>query len=332
MDLTSKETTVTAVRDSLTQLALDLGTVTDGSGRSITQVIQDVETSIQGIPGAIDYSPQLTTLQTDVTQLKTDMGLIPTTDYTASFAALQTALADVQTALAGLPANGATADQVNDALAKLTTLQTAVNGIDTAGLNESTTQQLNSLNANVDSLKAQLAPAASTTVANSDTSTLLARMDALQKSVESAQGSSAAVGFSQGAYSAASDALKILQQLQKEIETNGAGSAAAQAQLGQFNDKIKTISSSVSVIPNSFKDSDEELNEQIKKLAQRAQGIASDKGYHFDSLYEMSKDESSDMKAMRNRVEELKNLLEVQRSIIERNMNQPVVTTWFEAR
>jgi len=44
----------------------------------------------------------------------------------------------------------------------------------------------------------------------------------------------------------------------------------------------------------------------------------------------LSETQSTDVKTMRNQVEELKALLETQRSILERNINQPVVKTWFE--
>jgi len=74
------------------------------------------------------------------------------------------------------------------------------------------------------------------------------------------------------------------------------------------------------------------LYEQVKELARRAQGVASEKGYHFDSLYEITETQSADVKTVRNQVEELRQLLEIQRAIIERNMNQPMVKTWFEAR
>ena len=88
--------------------------------------------------------------------------------------------------------------------------------------------------------------------------------------------------------------------------------------------------SSLTLIPGDV--SSDELSEQVKALAKRAQGVASEKGYHFDSLYEIAENQSTDVKTVRNQVEELKQLLELQKSMLDRNMNQPVVKTWFEAQ
>jgi hypothetical protein len=161
-----------------------------------------------------------------------------------------------------------------------------------------------------------------------DMKTLLGRLDTLQQAVESAQGSSAAVGLSQSAYTAASEAVTILRQLQSEIRTQGAGAPNAPILLNQLNDKLTDVSQSVTVIPGQV--SGGELGQQLKQLAEQAKGIASEKGYRFDALYEISASQSGDVKTMRNQVEEMKALLEVQRAILERNVNQPIIKTWFE--
>lgn len=168
-----------------------------------------------------------------------------------------------------------------------------------------------------------------TTQPNSDTGTLLQRLDALKKAVESAQGSSAAVGLSQNAYNAASEAVSLLHQLQAALQAKGLGAANGPAILGKFGDKLSSISDTVTVIPGKM--TGDELREQLKRMAEQAKAVATEKGYQFDSLYEMTKSQRTDVKTVRNQVEELKQLLDVQRSIIERNMNQPVVKSWFES-
>ena len=69
---------------------------------------------------------------------------------------------------------------------------------------------------------------------------------------------------------------------------------------------------------------------QLANVAERLKTMATEKGYHFDSLYEMAETQATDMQTVRNRVVELKSLLEVQRAILEQNLNQPIIKTWFE--
>ena len=138
--------------------------------------------------------------------------------------------------------------------------------------------------------------------------------------------------MAQGAYRAASEALKILQQIQNNVQQNGGtGNAQVPVMLGKFGEQMKQVSGNINVLPGKLSE-DEEVLAQIKKLTEQAKGIASDKGYHFDSLYELSETQAGDVKTMRNQVEELKALVEMQRSLLEKNMNQPVMKTWFEAR
>ena len=252
----AKDAAVTTLKDSLTQLTLDLGTVSDGSGRSITKVIQDVESAIKGLPGTKDYTDKLATLQTALDALKTDVASVPKTD---------------------------------------------MSGV-VAGLQESVGKGKDSL---------------------------LSRLEELQKTVASAQGSGAAVGLSEGAYRAANEALTILQQLRNEV-AKGTGGTAGPVMLTQVGEKLSEVSKTVTVLPGQI--GDEELGKQLKKLVEQAKGVATEKGYHFDSLYEMNEAQATDVKTMRNQVEELKALLEMQRSILQRNMDQPIVKTWFESQ
>jgi len=59
---------------------------------------------------------------------------------------------------------------------------------------------------------------------------------------------------------------------------------------------------------------DLETLEEEHKAAEQAKAVSSDKGYQFDSLYEISQSQSTDVKTVRNQVEELKTLLEIQRA------------------
>ncbi len=345
----SVQTVVTAMgtlQAGMTALTAAVGTPAQAGA---IQAVQDSLTTLQAAVAAIpttDYSSQFTALQGGVNALATTLGTPATgslagditaipgaTNYSPQLAALQNDL----TALSTVVNDSAQKSRLEDAIITLDTIRTQVQALPAAnhaGNFAAIDGALDSLSGAVDALKTDLAGLPKTAASSADAATLLSRLDALQQAVESAQGSSAAVGLSQAAYSAASEALKILQQLQTQIRANGAGSAVAHVLLGQFGDQITQVTQGVSQVVTVFPEQsgEAELAEQIKKLAEQAEGLASDKGYAFDSLYEMSQTQSTDVKTMRNQVEELKALLEVQRAILEKNMNQPIMKTWFEAR
>lgn len=267
-------------------------------------------------------TPVGASLAVDVANLKQALDTVDGTQG-VTMDSVKTRFDNLENLITGLPAVQA-ADQtqqlaaINETLAALAQDVTSMTG--TSGNNlDAFFAQLNAIQAAVDALQTQGKTA--------QTDTLISKLDELQKTVASAQGSSAAVGLSQSAFSAASEAVKILQELQTQLRTGGADNA--QLLLGQLGEKLNTVSTSVTVIPGKM--SAEELSAQLKKLAEQARAVSSDKGYQFDSLYEISQTQSTDVKTVRNQVEELKTLLEIQRAILEQKVNQPVMKSWFEA-
>ena len=125
--------------------------------------------------------------------------------------------------------------------------------------------------------------------------------------------------------------MKILQQLQTEIKSHGSSPAAA-ALLSAFGDQMGDVSQrlSVTVIPGSL--DTKALSDQVAEMAERIKALTTEKGYRFDSLFELTETQATDVKTVRNRVEELKALIELQRIILEQKVNQPVMKTWFEAQ
>jgi|GEM_PF-1944245 len=368
---TSVQSVVTAVgnlQTGLTVLNAAVGTPAQAAAlASVDGKVDAVQAAIAALPGATDYTPQLTALQGGVDALATTLGT-PTTSSIATDIAAIPGATDYTPMLTTIQADLTTlAGQVNNPAqaVKLQQVQDAVNAISsqiaalpaTAGANYSSNftaldTALSQLSAAVSALKTDVASTqtsvasvgtavssipttastATTSTAALETATLLAKLNELQKDVQSASGSSAAVGMAQGAYSAASEALKILQQIQDNIQQNGGvGNPQVPVMLGKFGEQMKQVSTSVSVLPGQISE-DAEVLAQIKKLTEQAKGIASDKGYAFDSLYEISETQAGDVKTMRNQVEELKALVEMQRALLEKNMNQPVMKTWFEAR
>ena len=90
------------------------------------------------------------------------------------------------------------------------------------------------------------------------------------------------------------------------------------------------MSDKVTLIPGEFNAA--EINKQLAEVIAGVQSIASEKGYRFDSLYQMAESQGGDVKTVRNHVKELKALVEVQQAILEQKLNEPVVKTWFESR
>ncbi len=337
---TSVQSVVAAVgnlQTSLTALTAAVGTpAQDAALAAVDGKIDAVQAAIAALPGPIDYSPQLTALQGGVDSLATTMGAPATgslagdiaaipgaVDYTPMLTTLQADL----TVLAGTVNDPAQAVKLQEALDALTTIGGQVAALSGSGAADLTpvNDALAALSTAVGQLKTDVAALPTETA---DGETLLTKLAELQSTVESAAGSGAAVGLSQSAYVAASEAVKILQQIQTQLQAGQPGQGPAL--LGEVGEKLKSISSSITLIPGEV--SSDELSEQVKELAKRAQGVASERGYRFDSLYEIAENQSTDVKTMRNQVQELKQLLELQRAILEQNMNQPVMKTWFEAQ
>jgi len=149
---------------------------------------------------------------------------------------------------------------------------------------------------------------------------------ALQKSAPAAEAGTAA----ESAYMAAREAVEILRDLRAEVRQQGGGAPAAMTLLLQLREQLAHVSSGIPTAQEA--PSGKEINDQLTQIADQMRSFSSTKGYHFDSLYEMSESQGGDVKTVRNHVEELKALLDVQRSILERGVNQPMVKTWFEAR
>lgn len=158
--------------------------------------------------------------------------------------------------------------------------------------------------------------------------TLLAQLAAMDSAVQSAAGSSsAAAGLSQSASAAAREAVDILQRLEAELRIKGAQSVQAPLLAGRLREKLGFVASAATVMPSQL--ADPNLAEQLKALVGKTEGVASERGYRFDALHEMSEAQTSNVKTMGNRLEELKQVLDVQRVILERHLQQPVTKTWF---
>ncbi len=248
-----------------------------------------------------------------------------TAQNTSDVAQAITALdAKVTTVLSQLDTLAKKADsiQVTTSATKTTTDQLAVDvktltdGWGTQTLAQ-VTEQLGALSAKVGS-PSQAA----------DVNTLVSQLTGLQELVQSSQGSAASVGYAQNAMAAAMESVELIKQVQQTLGAS-ALPPTAPAQLAQLQESLTRIAQVISALPEKV--ASEDMGQQVAQLTEQIKALASEKGYAFDSLYEMSADQTKDVKAVRNRVEELKAVLDVQQSILENRVNEPVVKTWFES-
>jgi len=295
--------------------AVDLQNKHDAAMQSLSNLSTQVGTPAQ--------ATALATAETNLTNLQRALSTQVGTPAQAAALitaqnAIDQALLDIADIRANMPTGASDLSQIN---AKLDTLQTTLETVPTGNvdLTEITTQ-LTSVENTIKALQSE----------QPETGSLMAKLGEIEKSVESSQGSAAAVGFSQSAYSAAGEAVKILQQLQTEIKTNTIQSPGVPIFLGKFGDKLQEVSDKVTLIPGEF--NAVEINKQLAEVVAGVKSIVSGKGYHFDSLYQMTENQGGDVKNVRNQVQELKALVEVQKTILEQKLNEPVMKTWFESQ
>lgn len=253
---------------------------------------------------------QLGTVQANLT------ALTATVNDPAQRAPLDAALVLLNDIRANMPTGSSDLSQINT---KLDTLQTTLDTVPTGNVDlTEVTKQLASVEATVKALQNE----------QLETGSLMAKLKELQEAVDSTQGSSAAVGYSQSAFSAASEAVTLLHQLQTDIRQSGAGSTPPQVLL-DLQRSLSLVASHVTNLPGQLVAEDE--SKQVNQIAEKLKALASEKGYEFDSLFELSSTQAKDVKSVKNNVEELKALLEVQQALLDKNLNQPVIKTWFEA-
>jgi hypothetical protein len=239
-----------------------------------------------------------------------------------AIADLDTKVTDVLTQLNGLATKADAIQASTDAARSATDQLTAdVEALSTAW----GSQTLEAVTRQLDALAARVG----TPSQAADTQTLVGQLNGLQQIVQSAQGGAASSGYAQNAMTAALEAVDLITQVQQQLQGLSALPGAAPGQLVALQESLQRVTASVNGLPGQVASDD--IGKEVSKLVEQVKALASDKGYAFDALYELSANEAADVKTVRNRVEELKALVDVQRSILENRLNEPVVKTWFES-
>ena len=101
----------------------------------------------------------------------------------------------------------------------------------------------------------------------------------------------------------------------EEMLTKLSPTGAIAGKLGEAKDAVDQMTATFKQL--------ETISEQIKK-------IGGTKGINLEKLYEVSKDKNQDITYIRNKSEELKAAMELNKKMIEDVAKKPVVQSWFE--
>jgi len=69
---------------------------------------------------------------------------------------------------------------------------------------------------------------------------------------------------------------------------------------------------------------------QLEEISKQIKNIGGTKGLNLEKLYEVSKDKNNDITYIKNKSNELKAVMELNKKLIEDSSNKPVVQSWFE--
>jgi len=69
---------------------------------------------------------------------------------------------------------------------------------------------------------------------------------------------------------------------------------------------------------------------QLKSVSKQVQAMGGDKGINLEKLYNVSEDRQQDMLYLKNKTQELKATMEINKKLIENIANKPVIQTWYE--
>ncbi|MFH1777438.1 MAG: hypothetical protein ABH952_07780 [Candidatus Omnitrophota bacterium] len=120
-----------------------------------------------------------------------------------------------------------------------------------------------------------------------------------------------------------------LDMLQKAIENLGTGTGTGTAPL------LGPVSTGESGGQGSGTGTgtDEQLSgyyDTVAKIEENVKGLGELKNYKLEELHSLSEEQTGDIKKLRNKVMELKNMLELNKKLLENIGTQPVVQSWFE--
>ncbi|MDP3042606.1 MAG: Ig-like domain-containing protein [Candidatus Omnitrophota bacterium] len=104
----------------------------------------------------------------------------------------------------------------------------------------------------------------------------------------------------------------------------------------QFNDMDKLLTKISKDIAGKLGDTKNAVDDlasafkQLEAISKQIEDIGGTKGINLEKLYEVSKDKNNDITYIKNKSEELKAAMEINKKLIEDQNKKPVVQSWFE--
>ena len=158
----------------------------------------------------------------------------------------------------------------------------------------------------------------------------LAGLDADIADVEGA--ASGAQGLASRAASSANAAREIIENVRKELGAEGKTESAYEL-LGQLRSFLMAVNKTVTAIPQNL--NLEPMHNSIREISELMKQVSSENGINLDVMYESIDETTTDVSELKDKVERLKALLNLNREIMEKLLEksppmEPVIKTWFE--
>lgn len=110
----------------------------------------------------------------------------------------------------------------------------------------------------------------------------------------------------------------------------GSGGSYCDKCLEGIYGKLSEIQNEIGYHGSSTTDVGASVYQTLKALSANLKDIGGTKGYNLDALYNISNDTSNNLAYLKNKSLELAALLDVNKLLIDKVANQPIIKTWFE--
>ncbi len=116
--------------------------------------------------------------------------------------------------------------------------------------------------------------------------------------------------------------------LEKNLEASMAGIEEAIASVTQTLDAYSRLTGKLErVSPETI----EAIYSQLSMAAEKLDALSKEQGVNLERMYEVSEEQSTNINYLKNKIMEIKALTEINREILERTNDKPIVKNWLES-
>ncbi|MDZ7798411.1 MAG: hypothetical protein U5L76_02205 [Patescibacteria group bacterium] len=103
-----------------------------------------------------------------------------------------------------------------------------------------------------------------------------------------------------------------------------------ESKLNTVETVVDALSSSSSTISGEISiDETDPIYTLLNNISRDIQVIAGDQGYNLDNLYNISQENSTDLTYLSNKTADLKTVIDINKNLITKIINEPVIKTWY---